>query len=113
MILFTQILPRVLLDQLYDVVHYMHDESLPKRVSQDTKLNSFGVRLINTCVGTGLIILNRQVNDTGKYKYCGPTGCSVSDYTYSLQLICLKISARVKYMILIPTRTMHQYSLSY
>ena len=43
-------IPCVLLDQLNALVHYTRNESLPKRVSQDSKMNSFGVRLINMCM---------------------------------------------------------------
>ena len=39
--IYSNTMPRVLLDQLEDVVHYTRGECLPKRVNQDTKNEYF------------------------------------------------------------------------
>ena len=62
---------------------YKVDTVLDKRVSQDSKVNEYGRKLINLCISTGLRIVNGRLHedkDMGKYTYIKKRGCSVVDY---------------------------------
>ena len=67
---------------IFDDAHYMPDNHL-RRVSQDTKCNSFGSRLIDLCKYSGLRIVNGRYHrdyNIGRCTYVTSNGASVIDY---------------------------------
>lgn len=73
---------RDIFDSLPDVYTYQPDVHLPSRECPDRVVNSFGLKLLQLCVSSGLRILNGRHPDgfANGYTYCGPAGCSVVDY---------------------------------
>ena len=68
-----------LLDVLSHVLTYDDDVIFPKRVTEDTIVNSFGRTLINLCKNTGMRICNGRVasNESGCFAfYLGSRLCS-------------------------------------
>ena len=71
-----------LLDVLSHVLTYDGDVIFPKRVTEDTIVNSFGRKLINLCKNTGMRICNGRVegNESGCLTFYNHLGSSVIDY---------------------------------
>ena len=72
-----------------DVVHdsirstlfdYESDEYLPDRNCPDRNVNTYGIKLIQLCIESGLRILNGRLDFSSDFTYCGPNGSSVLDY---------------------------------
>ena len=71
-----------LLYVLSHVLTYDGDVIFPKRVTEDTIVNSFGSKLINVCKNTGMRICNGRVegNASGWFTFYNHLGSSVIDY---------------------------------
>ncbi|KAK3094374.1 hypothetical protein FSP39_000921 [Pinctada imbricata] len=59
---------------------YESDEYLPDRNCPDHNVNTYGIKLIQLCIESGLRILNGRLDFSSDFTYCGPNGSSVLDY---------------------------------
>jgi hypothetical protein len=60
-----------------DLPHY------PERANEDKVINSFGKRLLQLCIASGMCIVNGRLHsdqNIGRYTCCTPQGCSAIDY---------------------------------
>ncbi|KAK3084635.1 hypothetical protein FSP39_016616 [Pinctada imbricata] len=74
------------IDQLSPFFDYQSDDVLSERICPDQAVNSYGFRLIQLCIESGVRILNgRHSPYSGDFTYCGPNGCSVIDYVLTTQ----------------------------
>jgi hypothetical protein len=69
-------------DILSNVIDYSSDVAMPCRVSEDTKVNSFGRKLLQLCKSTGLRIGNgrKPGDEKGQFTFYNHLGASVIDY---------------------------------
>ena len=74
-----------LLTFLSPLCNYVQDDVLKDRVCPDGTVNSYGLKLIQLCIESGLRILNGRHADNmaNDFTYCGANGCSVIDYVLS------------------------------
>ena len=65
---------------------YQTDVCMINRNCPDPSSNSFGLKLIQLCIESGLRILNGRHKDnfSNDFTYCGPNGYSVIDYIITL-----------------------------
>ena len=82
------------LDLLSDITRYSTDESSHTRINPDLQINTYGNKLLNVCIESGLRILNsgHHGNESNEFTYYGPVMGVVLSIMYSLHQKCLQIS---------------------
>ena len=73
-------------NNLSSLFEYQSDDILPDRICPDQAINTYGLKLIQLCIESGLRILNgRHSAYSADFTYCGPNGYSVIDYVLTTQ----------------------------
>ena len=64
-------------------------ENIPDRYNMDTRINTYGKRLVETCIGSGVFLINGRYyadRQKGSYTYYNRMGKSTFDYLLMSQL---------------------------
>ena len=64
-------------------------ENIPDRYNMDTRINTYGKRLVETCIGSGVFLINGRYyadKQKGSYTYYNRMGKSIVDYLLMSQL---------------------------